>query len=69
MISKSCGADTIKTRVAGSGNILLWHLIMNEVFSVAILSLLLIQEGQWSVSGERILLFSHPGSDLFVSAV
>ena len=44
--------------VAGSipaevGNILSWRLIMN-FFSTVILSLPLIQEGQLSVSGERI---------------
>ena len=44
--------------VAGStsaevGNILLWR-FDHEIFSTAILSLPLIQEGQLSVSGERM---------------
>ena len=37
----------------GLGNILSWR-FDHEIFSTAILSLLLIQEGQLSVSGKRI---------------
>ena len=37
---------------AGSGNILLWS--DNYIFSMVILSFLLIQEWQLSVSGERM---------------
>ena len=36
-----------------AGNILSWR-FDHEIFSVVILSLLLIQEGQFSISGERI---------------
>ena len=35
------------------GNILLWR-YDHEIFSMVILSILLIQEGQLSVSGERM---------------
>ena len=31
-----------------------WHFILNEIFSMVILSLPLIQEGQLSVSGKRM---------------
>ena len=36
------------------GNILLWRLIMKYFLYTVILSFLLIQEGQLSVSGERM---------------
>ena len=36
------------------GNILLWRLFGHEIFSLDILSLSLIHEGQLSVSGERM---------------
>ena len=39
---------------ARSGNILLWRLIDLGIISTVILSLLLIQEGHWSVFGERM---------------
>ena len=52
-------------QVAGStpaevGNILSWRLII-EIFSIVILSLPLIQEGQLSVSGKRMctILINH----------
>ena len=38
---------------SGSGNILSWR-FYHEICSTVILSLLLIQEGQLSVSGERM---------------
>ena len=55
---------------AGSGNILLWRLFMkyfqrvsfvHEIFSTVILFLPLFQEGQLSVSGERVctILVNH----------
>ena len=45
-------ADSNPTEV---GSILSWRLIM-EIFSMVILSLLLIQEGQLSVSGKRMCI-------------
>ena len=55
MSADSEGHDQIKLIwvFAESGNILSWILIWNIFFTI-ILSLLLIQEGQLSVSGERM---------------
>ena len=44
------------------GNILSWRLIMKYlIFSTVILSRILIQEGQWSVSGERMCTILNNG--------
>ena len=45
----------------GGGNILFWRFIMKYFFTVILLSLLLIQEGQLSVSGKNVyyILVNH----------
>ena len=61
-MAKTDASRTGDQEVAGSiparsGNILSWGLIM-KYFSTAILSLPLVQEGQFSVSGERMCISS-----------
>ena len=48
--SEGCGFDACRV-----GNVLLWR-FDHEIYSTVILSLLLIQEGLLSVSGERMCL-------------